>query len=207
MSTKVQAKGQGRLFQSSILESLTKTYPAVIYCMYIPLCALLTWYFYNSYHPGYLRLAAIFFSGLFFWTFFEYVLHRYVFHMVSESAIGQRFQYMMHGVHHEFPKDKERLIMPPVPSILISGLFFLGFRSILGESAYVFFSGFMIGYMAYAFIHYTMHISRPPKNRMRFFWKYHNLHHFRYHDKAYGVSSPLWDFIFRTMPPVKEFWD
>lgn len=200
----VKVKGSAKLFDSKILDVLTRTNPLIILGMYIPLCAFLMWYFYNYVKPSPGILIGVFFAGLFSWTFFEYILHRYVFHFVNDTKWAQRFHYLIHGVHHEYPKDKQRLVMPPIPSIIIAGLFFLLFRAIMGSYGLVFFSGFIIGYLCYAMIHYSMHAFRPPKNALKSSWEYHNIHHFRHPDKAYGVSSPLWDIVFGTYPPKKE---
>src|SRR6185437_5377933 len=42
----------------------------------------------------------LFIGGMFFWTFFEYLMHRFVFHWVSENPRAQKFIYVMHGNHH-----------------------------------------------------------------------------------------------------------
>src|ERR1017187_4061030 len=194
----VKVKGSAKLFDNKILEALTRTHPLIILGIYIPLCGWLMWYFYTYVQASGGILVGVFFLGLFSWTFFEYILHRYIFHFVNDTKWAQRFHYFIHGVHHEYPKDKQRLFMPPVPSIIISLLFFLLFKLIMGNYAFVFFSGFMIGYLCYASIHYIIHAFRPPHNFLKFLWEYHNIHHFRAPNKAYGVSSPLWDMVFGT---------
>lgn len=200
----IKVKGSGVLFQSKVMEALTRTHPMVILGMYVPFCIFLLYYFYNYVEPSPLLLGTTFFIGFFTWTFFEYILHRYVFHFVSENMAANKFTYMVHGVHHEYPKDKQRLVMPPVPSIIIAGIFYSMFRVILGEYVFAFFSGFLIGYLVYAMIHYSIHAFRAPKSKAKFLWEYHNIHHFRSPDKAYGVSSPFWDIIFGTYPPKEQ---
>lgn len=200
----VKPRGSGKIFNNSRLEVLTRTHPMVIMGMYIPFCIFLLWYFYNYIQPSYTALVCIFLTGVFTWTLCEYILHRFVFHYVSDIGFMKRFHYVVHGIHHEYPKDKQRLIMPPVPSLLIAVFFFCMFRLLLGTYVFAFFSGFLAGYLAYAMIHYSTHAFRPPKNFLRFFWEYHNLHHYKYPDKAYGVSSLLWDYVFGTLPPHQE---
>jgi sterol desaturase/sphingolipid hydroxylase (fatty acid hydroxylase superfamily) len=199
----VKVKGSAKLFDNKILNALTRTHPAIILAMYIPTCAFLLWYFHNHVENSIGVLVLVFFIGVFSWTFFEYILHRYVFHFVNDTKWAQRMHYYIHGAHHEYPKDKQRLVMPPVPSIIIAGSFFIFFRLLMGGFSFAFFSGFMIGYLCYAMIHYSMHAFRPPKNFTKFAWEYHNIHHFRHPDKAYGVSSPFWDIVFGTYPPKK----
>jgi 4-hydroxysphinganine ceramide fatty acyl 2-hydroxylase len=199
----IKTKGKGRIFQNSLLEALTKTHPAVIIGMYVPLSGLSLWYFYTSIYASITFTLLLFLCGFTLWTLVEYLLHRYIFHFITDSAIVQRFHYTVHGVHHEYPLDTERLVMPPVPSVFIAA-FFLGlFYSMMGTYVYAFLPGFIIGYLVYASIHYAIHAYKPPK-ALNYWWRHHNLHHFKYPDKAFGVSTPLWDIIFRTMPPKES---
>jgi sterol desaturase/sphingolipid hydroxylase (fatty acid hydroxylase superfamily) len=200
MMNKVKVKGSARLFDNRFMELFSKSHPLIILSMYVPLCAFLLLYFHRNVEPSLFLMLVVFLVGVFSWTFFEYILHRFVFHYVAEAPLFKRLNYLVHGVHHEYPKDKQRLMMPPLPSLLISGSFFLFFRFLMGHFVFAFFSGFMIGYLSYAIIHYCTHAFRPPKNFLRYLWEYHSKHHFRTPDKAFGVSSPFWDYIFGTMP-------
>ena len=69
----------------------------------------------------------------------------------------------------------------------------------MGSFALVFTSGFIIAYISYMNIHYNIHKTTPSK-RFMFWWAHHNTHHYEQHDRAFGVSSPLWDYVFGTMP-------
>ena len=196
----VKTKGKGRIFNNPVLEALTKTHPALIIGMYVPLSVVSVIYFYKTFYPSLWLTASLFVSGVLLWTLVEYLLHRYIFHFITESAVVQRFHYTVHGVHHEYPLDTERLIMPPVPSLLVAGFFFGLYYAVMGSYVYAFLPGFVIGYLVYASIHYAIHAHKPPKG-LEYLWRHHNLHHFKYPDRAFGVSSPLWDMIFGTMPP------
>src|ERR1035437_1121457 len=100
---KIKNKGQARLFRNGYMEMMTKTHPVVIYCMYFPVIFFMLYYgtVYKHISAGYETV--LFLSGLFFWSFFEYLMHRYLFHMIVESQRAQRFVYTLHGVHHEYP--------------------------------------------------------------------------------------------------------
>ena len=198
--------GQAQIFKNPFLESLTKTNPLQNVIVY------------GSVIIGLIALAIVkigldpwvvvglFTVGLFFWTFAEYMLHRYVFHWVTEAKWSQRFHFIMHGSHHQYPRDKERLLMPPVPGILMGsilfGLFYVVFW-VFGapKLTFGFFPGFFTGYLLYSFVHRATHVRRPPK-RFKKLWMHHSLHHYRYPDKAFGVSNTLWDRVFGTMPPT-----
>jgi sterol desaturase/sphingolipid hydroxylase (fatty acid hydroxylase superfamily) len=61
-----------------------------------------------------------------------------------------------------------------------------------------FFAGFIFGYILYDEIHYATHHA-PMKGPVgRFLKQYHVLHHYQNPAKRYGVSSPLWDYVFGT---------
>lgn len=195
----IKNKGQARLFKSDFLEVFTKTHPLVIYSIYFPIMGFMLYYGaeYMGIAPG--KEALLFLGGLLFWTFFEYLMHRYVFHFISENIRAQKFVYTLHGVHHEYPRDRERLFMPPLPSLIISSLIFGGMYLATGWYALSLFPGFMTGYLLYGTMHYAIHSYAPPR-WLKALWRNHHLHHYKYPEKGFGVSSVLWDHIFRTVP-------
>jgi len=206
---KIHNKGQARIFKNQYLEYLTKTHPLVIWGLYTPIIVLMIYYSAVSYGLGALAVTFSFLVGVFFWTLFEYMIHRYAFHYVAESERASRFVYIIHGNHHEYPRDKERLFMPPVPSLLISTtlfvLFYLAFLA-LGAVAYVFsfFPGFVLGYLVYGTMHYAIHAWNPPFKWMKGLWRNHHLHHYKNEHRGFGVSSTLWDHVFGTMFDLKK---
>lgn len=201
---KIHNKGQARLFQSGYLEMLTKTHPLVIWGMYIPIIGYMLYRSYAKlgYSAGYIIL--IFLAGMFFWTFFEYLMHRFAFHYVSESKRAQRFIYVLHGNHHEYPRDKERLFMPPVPSLIIASVIFTLQYLVMGGNAFSFFPGFILGYLMYGSMHYAIHAWNPPFKWMKPLWRNHHLHHYKDDHQGFGVSTTIWDRVFGTMFDLKK---
>ena len=200
---KIKNKGQARLFRSDYMEMMTKTHPIVVYCMYFPVIAFMLYY--GATHKGLsvgLELV-LFLGGTLFWTFFEYLMHRFLFHMVVESPRAKKIVYTMHGVHHEYPRDKERLFMPPVPSLILAVIIFSTMYYIMGWRALSFFPGFLFGYICYGSMHYAIHAFAPPKF-MKALWRNHHLHHYKAPEKGFGVSSVLWDVVFGTVPKKEE---
>ncbi len=200
--------GKAQIFKNPFLESLTKTNPVQNIIVYgITIIAFIAFTI-ISIGLSPLLVAGLFVFGVFFWTFAEYMLHRYVFHWVTEAKWSQRFHFIMHGSHHLYPRDEERLLMPPVPGLIMAsilfGFFYLIFWILgISELTFGFFPGFFTGYLMYSFVHRATHIMRPPK-RFKNLWQHHSLHHYRYPDKAFGVSNTLWDRVFGTMPPKKD---
>jgi sterol desaturase/sphingolipid hydroxylase (fatty acid hydroxylase superfamily) len=201
---KIHNKGQARLFQNPVLEMLTKANPIVIWSIYVPFIVGLPIYAVSKlgFTAGY--AVGFFFFGMFFWTFFEYLAHRYAFHWVANSEKAQKFIYIMHGNHHHYPRDKERLFMPPVPSIIIASALFGIQYLIMADKAYMFFPGFILGYLMYASMHYAIHAWNPPFKWMKPLWRNHHLHHYKDEHKGFGVSSTLWDHIFGTMFDLRK---
>ena len=153
---------------------------------------------YQDYGFSGIALTGIFLGGILFWTFFEYIIHRFVFHWVSENPRTRRIAYIMHGNHHEFPRDRQRLFMPAVPSSIISSVVFLIMFGLMGSAALLFFPGFMLGYLLYASMHYAIHAWHPPFKWMKPIWRNHHLHHYKNDDKGFGVSTHIWDKVFGT---------
>ena len=195
---KIHNKGQAKIFRNQYLEYLTKTHPLVIWGMYLPVIIYLPYLALSRFNFSILQTLLIFLGGIFFWTFFEYLMHRFIFHWISDSPRAQKIVYVMHGNHHEFPRDRERLFMPPVPSLIISSVLFLIFYGIIRENAFIFFPGFILGYLIYGSMHYAIHSWRPPFKWMKPIWRNHHLHHYKSDEQGFGVSSHIWDKIFRT---------
>jgi sterol desaturase/sphingolipid hydroxylase (fatty acid hydroxylase superfamily) len=189
---KIHNKGEAQIFKSPVLEFF-------IWGMYTP---LMIW---SLYHAGAAigfgggRIALTFFGGVAFWTLFEYIMHRFAFHYDAETEKSRRFIYVMHGNHHEYPRDKNRLFMPPLPSILISTTLFGICYLIMGVHAFMFMPGFIFGYLLYGSMHYAIHAWNPPFKWMKGLWRNHHLHHYKDDHKGFGVSSTIWDHVFGTM--------
>jgi sterol desaturase/sphingolipid hydroxylase (fatty acid hydroxylase superfamily) len=206
---KIHNKGQAQLFKNQYLEYLTKTHPLVIWGLYLPVIGFMLYYSSATLELNAMRIILTFLSGMFFWSFFEYAIHRFAFHFVAESERAMKIVYIIHGNHHEYPRDKERLFMPAVPSlILASTLFTLMYlvSGMFGASHYVFafFPGFMLGYLIYGSMHYAIHAWNPPFKWMKPLWRNHHLHHYKDTMQGFGVSSTLWDHVFGTMFDLKK---
>jgi len=201
---KIHNKGQARLFKNGYLEMMTKTHPLLIWGMYLPLIVFLLYYSSNKLDFSATRIALTFLGGIFFWSFFEYIAHRFIFHWVSDSPRIQKFSYILHGNHHHYPRDRQRLFMPPVPSLIFASTIFTLMWLIMGQNVFMFFPGFVLGYLMYGSMHYAIHAWNPPFKWMKPLWRNHHLHHYKNEHNGYGVSSTLWDHVFGTMFDLKN---
>lgn len=203
-SKEIKNEGQGTIFQNPVLEYMTKAPAKVSATVYIAIVAGLLFYGYQQQVVDSLLSGVLIYIGaLFFWTFFEYFFHRYINHLdehFPESEMAHKIAYTLHGIHHEYPRDKERLLMPPVPGLIIVLVLYGSFLLLLGQYVYMFMPGFMTGYLLYTYVHYSVHKRKVP-SYLKVQYKHHAIHHYKYPDKAFGVSTTLWDRVFRTMPP------
>jgi 4-hydroxysphinganine ceramide fatty acyl 2-hydroxylase len=142
----------------------------------------------------------LFILGIFIWTFVEYIMHRFVFHYAPpDKPWAQRMHFIFHGVHHDYPSDAKRLVLPPSVSIPLATLFYFLFEAILPVNyIFGFFPGFILGYLFYDISHYAIHHFNFKGDLWKKIKQHHMLHHYQDPDKGYGVSSPLWDKIFRS---------
>ncbi len=136
---KIENSGQVRLFNSRYLEVLTKAHPLLLWSMYLPLIIYILYYSNTSLDFSILKVLLLFAGGVLFWTFFEYIAHGFIFHLATKSERGQKIVYIFHGNHHHYPRDKTRLFVPPLPSILISGTIFGLMYLLMQLNAFAFF--------------------------------------------------------------------
>ncbi len=201
---KIHNKGQARLFKNQYLEYITKTHPLVIWGMYLPVIGLMLYFSASTLSFTVLQIGFIFVAGAIFWSLFEYTIHRFVFHFFAESERAKKIVYLIHGNHHEYPRDKERLFMPAVPSLIIASTLFslmyaVAFVFNVTGGVFAFFPGFLMGYLIYGSMHYAIHAWNPPFKWMKPLWRNHHLHHYKNEEMGFGVSSTLWDHVFGTM--------
>ena len=198
-----------RLFKSDYLEFFTHIHPAVVLLLFAPVVLFCMARAYAELGPrdsltpiwgGYL-------AGLLVWTLSEYLLHRYLFHYEPTHPRLKWIWYLIHGVHHEQPQCKTRLVMPPILSIplalLFYGFFYLTVSVVIGAPRWTapLFAGLITGYIIYDMTHYATHHLSMKWGFLKFLKRYHLLHHYKTPDVRYGISSPIWDFVFGTKPP------
>ncbi len=205
-----------RMFRSDLLERTTYVHPLVPHVIYVPIVIALLWI-----SPVSVGATVLYFAiGLLIWTFLEYLLHRFAFHAPEDVMKGTHeicadleldqpvipelptlrhvIYFIFHGVHHEYPSDSRRLVMPPIASIPMGIVAWMVFSSVLGEAAIPAFTGLLVGYLIYDSTHFVLHHKSMPTAFGRLVKKSHMRHHFLDPDEDYGVSSPLWDIVFGT---------
>ena len=202
-----------RLFESDFLEFFTHISPVTIVIIWLPTAL----YFLGSAiqeaagapaFPGY--IPAGFALGILLWSFAEYTLHRFMFHYEPRDGWQEKVVFLFHGIHHAQPQCKTRLVMPPVVSVPMAFVFYWLFYAVAGvllgapQWVHPLVSGFIIGYLAYDLTHYATHHFPMHSRVMKFLKRHHMQHHYKTPDQRFGVSSPLWDWVFGTLPTERQ---
>jgi dihydroceramide fatty acyl 2-hydroxylase len=192
------------LFENRFLDFFSRVHPSVPAIVFVPIVvAGIVLGFDRGY--GVLQVVGLFALGVLIWTLTEYWLHRLVFHWEPDNRFGRRMHFIIHGVHHDHPNDPLRLVMPPAVSIPLAALFFLLYALIFGTpAAFPLFAGFIAGYLVYDYTHYYVHHKVPKSPTGKLLREQHMRHHFQDHRFGYGVSTPLWDHVFRTVPKSRS---
>jgi dihydroceramide fatty acyl 2-hydroxylase len=188
-----------RLFESDLLDKLSRVHHLTPVIIYTPIILGLAFYSLSLVGPGLLLLGLV--IGYLAWTLTEYFGHRYLFHTVFPLpfGLGPRFQFLIHGVHHIYPNDPLRLVMPPLLSAPIMLIALVGARLIFGPTfAWPVLAGFISGYVVYDCVHYWTHHGQPTSDFGKWVKRLHMLHHFRDAEKGFGVHAIWWDYVFGT---------
>jgi sterol desaturase/sphingolipid hydroxylase (fatty acid hydroxylase superfamily) len=194
-----------RMFENDLLERFSRIHPATPFVVWIPVILFVLYRSWTRQDTSVTGTFATVLTGVVAWTLAEYVLHRWVFHWTNDSPFGKRVHFLFHGVHHDFPSDKDRLVMPLLLSVPLGVMFYTLFLAVLGlRIAEPAFAGFAVGYLCYDGTHYAVHHFKQTSRIGRYIKRHHMLHHHADHDGGFGVSTPLWDHVFRTMPDVKR---
>ena len=186
------------LFKNPVLEYFSHIHPAtpvVVYTPVIVICAYL-----GFLKSDVLTGILLFIGGILLWTITEYTIHRWAFHYEPKSDIGRHIHFLVHGIHHAYPRDATRLVMPLLISVPLAFAFYFLFDYVFGVYHLTIFSGFVLGYVSYDSIHYATHHFTMKGRIGNFLRVYHLRHHYEDDKTAFGVSNPMWDYVFKTIP-------
>jgi sterol desaturase/sphingolipid hydroxylase (fatty acid hydroxylase superfamily) len=189
-----------RIFRDTIVEKLfSKAHPVMPIVWTAPFMALGFYRGVIEGRSGGLGTLGLFLVGVVIWSFLEYLLHRGLFHWEFKGPEGKMLSFMLHGYHHEFPDDRMRLVAPPLMlfalGVVVGFLHYVVFGAQYWAQV---FAGTTVGYVAYDWIHYYTHHFHPRAGLGSWLRRYHLRHHFQEEKTRYGISSPLWDHVFRT---------
>jgi sterol desaturase/sphingolipid hydroxylase (fatty acid hydroxylase superfamily) len=201
MATDMRSINQSpRLFRNGLLETLSRTPVYVVPAVYVPIVTYLVWYSVARKGTDVTTTFLLLAGGAFAWTLAEYWIHRAIMHWIPKFSWGERMHFWVHGIHHDWPNDPFRLVMPPSVSLVLFVIFLAIFRILFGKMCWAFLAGFTLGYIVYDVTHYLVHHTKPKKGLLRSLQKHHLSHHFqpRYENLRFSITTPMWDRVFGT---------
>ena len=134
-------------------------------------------------------LAPAILGGIVLWSVIEYLMHRFAFH-----------GFAPHAEHHADPKDEKYILTPFPLSLGMSAAIWLALAAALRSAVLpgMVLAGVWCGYLAYEAVHLRIHSDAAGGTILRALRRYHYRHHFADDTVCYGVTSPVWDLVFRT---------
>ncbi|CAL8263413.1 unnamed protein product [Merluccius merluccius] len=213
-----------RLFGNSFLEANTKTSWYWVPVFWLPIIFYFSWYCFTTLAQETTRLSLtpdfsipvhkysfplLFALGWFLWSFIEYSIHRFIFHMKppANNYYLITLHFLLHGQHHKSPFDGSRLVFPPGLASILMGCLYLAVRGVLpgvlGDCVFV---GALCGYVVYDVIHYYLHYGSPKRGSYLYSMKaLHVKHHFEHQRAGFGITTTFWDQPFNTTIPDDKF--
>ena len=144
--------------------------------------------------------AALFVVGLLTWGLYEYATHRWVLHREPKAEGFNLPGNLTHLRHHADPNSLQRLNVQLSESIPVCIVYLLLAWAITGswQAATHLFTGLIAGYFFYEYLDFQAHHGTSRGRLTRYFRKYHLQHHHYDATVRFGVTSPLFDYLFGT---------
>jgi 4-hydroxysphinganine ceramide fatty acyl 2-hydroxylase len=187
-----------RMFESNLMELFSHVHPVTPLVIYLPVIGYMLYVALGQRAEPIGTVVGLIALGLLIWSLVEYAMHRFIFHYEPKTRWGKQLHFMLHGVHHDYPQDASRLVMPPVVSVPLACIFYAIFVIVFGSVAPAAFAGLLLGYLCYDMIHYAIHHFSMKRGVWLWLKQYHMRHHYKDDQVGFGVTSPLWDNVFRT---------
>lgn len=174
-----------------IRKAIRSPHLAEVIASYGSVCILLSYMCLFTFNMSIIRwLSWTFFGGVFY-TFLEYVFHRWILH----EALSK-----VHQNHHKKPRNLRIIATPIIPVQLYDFFVILLIMCITGrETAYAINCGISFGQCVMDIVHVLFHSTFRP-------WylesarSYHSHHHFIQQEQAHGLTTGFWDLLFGTFP-------
>lgn len=137
-------------------------------------------------------------TGWALWTLAEYLLHRFAMHHLRGRGIMSR-EHLQHHVTAAWSFDS-LMVLVWVGVILVSAVVWtpLGWMTVGPAAGIALGAGWTFGYFFYEYHHAMSHLRSPRTAYQRWVRRHHFHHHFGAPMANHGVSTSLWDHVFRT---------
>lgn len=177
-----------------VTRGIDRPLPCTVIFLYLFKGLFIAMFFIN--YSSWSSYVYLFCLGWFCWTFFEYMLHRFIWHNKNEHKRALD-QISNHAHHHTHPSE--------IKLSNANRFLFLGITLACAAAAiwlnnyFTLAAGFIWGLTFYSFMHRLLHTKVAQKIFPKLV-RYHIYHHCKYPDKCFGISVTWWDDLFRTVP-------
>lgn len=179
--------------------------PRIPFLIFGPVALALFLYCLRHSELGLLQITGGLLGAILFWTLYEYVIHRFFFHLTPRNSFWEKLLYTIHIGHHDYPNDKRLMLLGLEVSVPGFFIFYTVFYLLLGHPlVHAFMLGMVCCYLFYDWLHYAAHNSRYKNKLFKYYQRHHMEHHFQAEDKNYGFITTTWDKILGTKLKHKE---
>jgi len=192
-----------RYFDNPLLEMFTRCAWYYVPIVWLPIIFMLFYFAVANGLPIW-AIPLFMITGPVTWNFFEYELHKKVFHMNPSNFYTRIIHFLLHGYHHIAPMDHLRLTFPPVPAAIIGSFIYI-FAGIIFLPLHLSLSimgGIITGYVYYDLMHYYLHHAPPEFSLAKELKIHHLYHHYKDDTYNYGISMWLFDYLNSSFDPV-----
>jgi sterol desaturase/sphingolipid hydroxylase (fatty acid hydroxylase superfamily) len=151
--------------------------------------------------PAFVQCLVGFAGGLLGWTLLEYIIHYPLGHLPKGKTLISA-EHIRHHREIQYFSPLALKIRGTVPVLgIVGGVVWLlaGPWAALGATLAI-----SIGWVTYEGLHKSIHVRGPRTAYGRWATRHHLYHHFMRPDRNHGVTTPLWDWVFRTYVPVEQ---
>ena len=144
---------------------------------------------------------ASFVGGLAGWTLLEYAIHFWLGHLPRGRILisSEHLKHHSDILYFTPLRLKIRGAVPVLAVVLLVIGGALGLPAGLGCVAAI-----CLGWVTYEWLHQSIHVNGPRGPYSRWAARYHLSHHFNRPGYNHGVTTPIWDLVFRTHAPVRR---
>ncbi len=143
--------------------------------------------------------------GFLAWTLIEYAMHRHVFHWQPEGRFWRWLAAPLgppHVRHHENPTSyRGAILIGQTPSLIVMGACFglLLLAPVPTGFACMAMAAGSVGYVLFQSIHFACHMMPMRRGYWAMIKRHHAIHHYRDETVNFGLTTPLWDWVFGTL--------
>jgi hypothetical protein len=147
--------------------------------------------------------------GVAFWTWVEYMVHRFVLHGTFPDGPGlkrvlHRLFDHLHVEHHERPWDGNHIngtIKDTGPFLVLPAALALALPP---HTLAAFLAGLVQAYIVEEWVHHSVHFYQFRNPYFRYIKRHHLYHHsLRGSETAFGLTSGMWDAVHDTRIPAE----